>query len=60
MDLMPSPRSARDVVSVLQAAAALGLANPRVVAHLAEMSSLFPQETLAAYRVFRAQQASDN
>jgi hypothetical protein len=45
---------------LLQYAAFLGLANTELVAHLTEMSALFPQETLDAYRAFRARQTSDN
>ena len=60
LELMRSPRSARDVAMLLQYAAFLGLANTELVAHLTEMSALFPQETLDAYRAFRARQTSDN
>jgi hypothetical protein len=43
-----------------QYAACMGLADSKMVAHLTEMSALFPQEMLDAYRAFRARQASDN
>jgi hypothetical protein len=45
---------------LLQYAACLGLANTELVAHLTEMSTLFPQETMDAYKAFRARQASYN
>jgi hypothetical protein len=44
----------------LQYAACMGLADSKMVAHLTEMSALFPQEMLDAYRACRARQASDN
>jgi hypothetical protein len=59
-ELMPPPRSARDVVMLLEYAAYAGLANTKLAAHLAEMSALFPQETLDAYRAYRARQTGDN
>ena len=60
LELMPAPRSARDVAMLLQYAACLGLANTELVAHLTEMSTLFPQETMDAYSAFRARQTRDN
>lgn len=60
LELMPSPRSSRDVAMLLQYAAFAGLANTELVAHLTEMSALFPQEMLDAYRSFRDRQAGAN
>ena len=60
MEFLPRPRSARDVVVFLQYAAALGLANSKMVAHLSEMGTLFPEEMLDAYQAVRAKQVSDN
>jgi hypothetical protein len=60
LELMPLPRSSRDLVMFLQYAACMGLADSKMVAHLTEMSAFFPQEMLDAYRAFRARQASDN
>lgn len=57
---VPSPRSSQDVVLLLQYAAAKGLANTKLVAHLAEMGALYPAETLDAYRTFHARQAGSN
>jgi hypothetical protein len=45
---------------LLQYAAFAGLANTELVAHLTEMSALFPQEMLDAYRSFRDRQAGAN
>jgi hypothetical protein len=60
LELLPAPRCARDVAMFLHYAACLGLANTELVAHLTEMSALFPQETMDAYKAFRARQASYN
>lgn len=60
LELMPLPRSSRDLAMYLQYAACLGFADTKMVAHLTEMSELFPQEMLEAYRAFRARRASDN
>jgi hypothetical protein len=58
--LMHAPRSSSDVVTLLQHAAAKGLANTKLVAHFSEMAALFPKETLGAYRAFLAKQTSNN
>jgi hypothetical protein len=60
LELMPLPHSSRDLAMFLQYAACLGLANTKMVAHLTEMSDLFPQEMMEAYRIVRARQAADN
>lgn len=43
LELMPLPRSSRDLAMYLQYAACLGFADTKMVAHLTEMSELFPQ-----------------
>lgn len=45
---------------LLQYAACKGLANAKMVAHLTEMSALFPKEMLGAYRALRTRQVGDN
>jgi hypothetical protein len=60
LELVPLPRSSRNLAMFFQYAACMGLADSKMVAHLTEMSALFPQEMLDAYRAFRARQASDN
>jgi hypothetical protein len=58
--LMQAPRSSQDVIMLLQYAASKGLADTKLVAHFSEMSALFPQESLDAYRAFQAKQAGAN
>jgi hypothetical protein len=41
LELMPAPRSSKDVVVLLEYAAHLGLADTKLVAHLAEMGTLY-------------------
>ena len=60
LQLMPQPSSSMDVVRCLQDAACLGLADPKIVAHLTEMGTLFPNELVGAYRAFLRRQVSDN
>jgi hypothetical protein len=60
LELTPAPQSAHEVVAVLRFAACLGLANSQLVGHLEEMSALFPNQLLGAYKAFRERQASDN
>jgi hypothetical protein len=57
---VPSPRSSQDVGLLLQYAAAKGLANTKLVAHLSEMGALYPTEMLDAYRAFQSKQAGSN
>jgi hypothetical protein len=57
---MPAPRSSKDVVILLEYAAHLGLADTELVAHLAEMGTLYPREMLGAYRICREKQAGGN
>jgi hypothetical protein len=60
MELLPAPQSAQEVVAVLRFAACFGLANPQLVGHLEEMSALFPEQLVGAYKAFRERQACDN
>ncbi|MDD2762393.1 MAG: hypothetical protein PHE83_00300 [Opitutaceae bacterium] len=60
MELVPSPRSPKDVITILQLAARLGLADGEMVSHLAEMGALFPKELLGAFKAFRERRACDN
>ena len=57
---LPAPRSALEVVALFRAAACLGLANARLVGHLAEMGAMFPEELLGAYQAFRDRQTGIN
>jgi len=49
-----------EIVEYLQDAACLGLADPKIVMHLAEMGALFPKELAGAYEAFRKRQTGDN
>lgn len=60
LELIPAPQSALEVVAFLRFAACLGLANARLVGHLAEMGAVFPEELLGAYQAFRERQGGDN
>jgi hypothetical protein len=60
LELIPAPQSAQDVVAFLRFAACLGLADSELVGHLEEMSALFPDQLLGAYKAFRERQACDN
>jgi hypothetical protein len=60
LELLPAPQSAQEVVAFLRFAACLGLADPELVGHLAEMGEAFPEELVGAYQAFRERQAGDN
>ena len=60
LEFMPPPRSSGEVVRLLQGAAGRGLVQSKMVMHLAEMSALFPQETVEAFRIFCARRSGDN
>ena len=60
LELMPSPQSTGEVVTLLQFAAHQGWANSGIVSHLEEMAVLYPDEMLGAFRALRARRACNN
>ena len=60
LELMPLPQSSGEVITLLRFAAHQGLANSGIVAHLEEMTVLFPHEMLGAFRALRARRACNN
>ncbi len=60
MELLPSPQSPGEVVTLLRFAAHHGLAKHGMVSHLEKMAALFPNEMLGAFRALRARRACNN
>ena len=60
LELVPAPESAQEVVAFLRFAACRGLANSRLVDHLAEIGLLFPEQLVGAYKALRERQTGSN
>ena len=60
LELLPSPQSPGEIVTLLQFAAYKGLASNGIVSHLEQMAALFPNEMVGAFQALRARRACNN
>jgi len=60
LGLAPAPASSDDVLLLLKFAAHASPGDADLLAHLAQMGTLFPREMLGAFRAFRKKQLGDN
>ena len=58
--ILPVPRTIDELVAMFGLADQNGSTKAEVVAHLTEMSRLFPKEMLAAFKAYRERQIGGN
>jgi len=59
-NLLPAPQCAHDVMTLLKCSGDGTPASTKMVAHLTEMGTLFPNELLGAFRALLRRQNGDN